>query len=409
MSTVRTVLVSATVLVLALALAGCQGQQDAEPAVAEQPIFGDGSPDNSRVVASVNGYDITETMVDLRLEELDRAEQARFQGPDGRRLLVRRMVDEALRVQEARARELPRDPGVRRVLIAREREALDLALQRRLFADREPTIDEVRAYFSQHREDYKRLGTMSALHVQVSDRDVAQEVYQQASAEEVPFAHLVAEYSENDQTRANDGDLGWFNRAGFIPGIRDSKGFTEAIWELDMGVNPPLEYRGHWHVVKVADRKYERLQTLEEAYDRVVRDMLPEYRRTLLEQWLRTAREEADLEYFGEFRPGEGKTAEELFERAFHAKDTQNKLDLLGLLITDYPRSEYADDALFMAGNLVLDSWGDRAQASRFLGRLLEDHPESDYAEDARYILENLHRPGFVNPTSIEDLRRSGE
>jgi tetratricopeptide (TPR) repeat protein len=250
---------------------------------------------------------------------------------------------------------------------------------------------------------------MSALHVQVSDRATAAEIHRQATEEEVPFAHLVAEYSENDQTRANDGDLGWFNRGGFIPGIRDSKGFTEAIWDLEMGVNPPLEFGGNWHVVKVADRKYERLQTLEEAYDRVVRDMLPEYRRTLLEQWLRTAREEADLEYFGEFRPGEGKTAEELFERAFHAKDTQNKLDLLGLLLDDYPRSEYADDALFMAGNLVLDAWGDRPQASRFFRRLLEDHPESDYAADARYILENLHRPGFVNPTSIEDLRRSGE
>ncbi len=409
MSTVRIVLVSAAALVLALAVAGCQGQQDAEPAVAGEPIFGDGSPDNSRVVASVNGYDITETMVDLRLEELDRGEQARYQGEDGRRLLVRRMVDEALRVQEARARELPRDPAVRRVLIAREREALDLALRSRLFADREPTIDAVREYFSRHREDYKRLGMMSALHVQVSDRAAAAEVYRQATEEEVPFAHLVAEHSENDQTRANDGDLGWFNRAGFIPGIRDSKGFTTAIWDLDLGINPPLEFGGNWHVVKVADRKYERLQTLEEAYERVVQDMLPEYRQALMEQWLATERQEADVAYFGEYRPGEGKTPQELFERAFHARDTQNKLDLLGLLIADYPRSEYADDALFMAGNLVLDAWGDRPQASRFLGRLVEDHPESDYAEDARYILENLHRPGFVNPTSIEDLRRSGE
>ncbi len=405
--TQRTVLVMA-VLLAALLLGGCQDQDGAQ-AAGERPIFGDGSPDNTRVVATVNGYDITEKMVDMRLEEVDRRERHKFEDPDGRRLLVRQMVDEALRVQEAWQRQLSRDPVVRRVLISQERQALDLALQTELVGDAEPTIDEVREYFAAHRDQYKRLGVMNALHVQTSSRETADEVYRKATADGVAFARLVAEYSENRDTKINEGSLGWFNRSGFIPGFRDSKAFTELIWDFDQGVNPPVEYGGSWHVVKVVDRKYERLQTLEEAYDRVVADMLPEFRRARVAGWQRDARQAADIQYYGEFRPGQGKSAAELFERSFYVNDPQARLDLLGLLVDDYPDSEYADDALFTAGNLALDIWSDRRQASFFFSQLLERYPGSDYAEDARYILDHMSDPSFVNPTSIEDLRRESQ
>ncbi len=402
--TQRTVLVI-TVLLAALLLSGCQ-DQEATQAGGPRPIFGDGSADNSRVVATVDGYDITEKMVDMRLEEVDRQERHKFEDEDGRRLFVRQMVDEALRVQEAWKRDLPRDPVVRRVLISQERQALDLALRTDLIGDAEPTIDEVRDYFAAHRDQYKRLGVMNALHVQTSSRETADEVYRKATVDGVPFARLVVDYSENRDTKINEGSLGWFNRGGFIPGFRDSKVFTELIWEFDAGVNPPVEFRGDWHVVKVIDRKYERLQTLEEAYDRVVRDMLPEFRRAQVAEWQRTARQEAEIRYYGEFRPGQGKSAAELFERSFYVNDPQAKLDLLGLLVDDYPQSEYADDALFTAGNIALDQWSDRRQASYFFSELLERYPESAYREDAQYILDHMSDPSFINPTSIEDLRR---
>ena len=159
-------------------------------------------------------------------------------------------------------------------------------------------------------------------------------------------------------------------------------------------------------MVKVVERKYERLQTLEESYDRVVQDMLPEFQQTIIETWLRDARTGAEVEYLGEFRPGHGKSAKELLERAYYVKDPVQKLDVLGLLLDDYPDSEYADDAFFMAGNVALDNWGDRRKASLFFNRLIERFPDSDYADDSRYILQNMDSPDFVNPSSIEDLRR---
>ena len=170
-----------------------------------------------------------------------------------------------------------------------------------------------------------------------------------------------------------------------------------------------MEYGGHWHVVDVHDRRRERPQTLEEAYDRVVSDMTDEFNRGIIDEWMRTAQAAADIEYFAEFRPGHGKTAKELLERAFYANDVEEKLDLLGLVVDDYPESEYADDALFMAGNLVLDTWGDRRQASVYFYELIKRYPDSVYREDAQFMMDNMDQPGMVQPKSIEELRKLSE
>lgn len=401
------ILTPATALAAVLVLAACQG--DSQTAEGPQPLFGDGALDNSRVVARVNGEPITETMLDLRFEELNRQQKARFQGPEGRRVFLRQMIDEMLRVREAERRQLPRDLTVARVLISQRREALDLALRVDLTKGQEPSIDNVRAFFEQNRDNYRRLGTMHASHVECATREDAEAAHRALVEQNRAFGRVVAEMSVNRDTKLNGGDLGWFNRGGFIPYIRDSKEFTELIWDLKDGINPPLEYGGHWHVVSIHDRKRDRPQTLEEAYDRVVSDMTDEFNRGIIDEWMRAALAQAAVEYFAEFRPGHGKTAKELLERAFYANDVQEKLDLLGLVVDDYPESEYADDALFMAGNLALDTWGDRRQASVFFYELIKRYPDSVYREDAQFMMDNMEQPGMVQPKSIEELRKLSE
>jgi hypothetical protein len=247
---------------------------------------------------------------------------------------------------------------------------------------------------------------MHASHVELTTREDAEKAYREVVERNRAFARVAEEMSVNKDTKLNGGDLGWFNRGGFIPYIRDSKEFTELIWGLEVGVNPPVEYEGKWHVVQIHDRKYERLQTLEEAYDRVVADMQDEFQAAVIDDWMREAEAATEVEYFAEFRPGHGKSAKELLERAFYANDPQEKLDLLGLIADDYPESEYADDALFMAGNVALDNWGDRRQASVYLHELVKRYPESDYVSDAQFMLDNMDQPGMVHPKSIEELRK---
>lgn len=392
-----------TVVALPLVLAGCQAE---ETAVATDALLGDGLLDNTRVVARVNGYAITEKMVDLRFEELPRQDQLRFEGPEGRRLFLREIVDEVLRVREAEERKLQRRPDVARVLISMRRNALDDALRGELVDGQEPDIDAVRAYFAANRDKYVRLGIMHVSHIECLTREDAELAYHQLTVDRVPMHTVAIRFSQNEESRINGGDLGKFNRGGYVPYVVNGRAFSERVWDLERGPNPPFEFEGRWQVVYVHDRVYERQQTLEEAYAQVVRDMLPDFQQDIIDGWMREARAEAAIEYFGEYRPGQGRSPRELLDRAYYVNDPQQKLDLLGLLADDYPDSELADDALFLAANIALDNWGDVRHARIYLTHLVRRYPDSDYVEDAEYMLENMHKPEFLQPRSIEDLRR---
>jgi hypothetical protein len=393
------------VLVLPLVLVGCQSAD--EPAAATDALFGRGVLDNSRVVARVNGYAITENMMELRFEELPRQEQLRYESPEGRRLFLREMVNEVLRVRHAEQKQLHRKPEVARVLISLRRDALDTAFHFDLTEGNEPDIEAVRDYFAANRDRYVRLGIMTASHVECLTREDAEHVYNLLTRERQPIHTVARQHSQNQASRLNGGELGTFNRGGFVPHVVNGKAFSERVWDFERGPNPPFEFEGRWQVVFVHDRVYERPQTLEEAYQQVVQDMLPSFHKEIVDRWQREARAEAKIEYFGEYRPGQGRSPRELLDRAFYVNDPMQKLDLLGLLVDDYPDSELADDALFLAANIALDRWSDVRQASFYLNMLLSKYPQSDYVDDATYMLENMSRPDFLQPRSIEDLRRN--
>jgi TolA-binding protein len=146
--------------------------------------------------------------------------------------------------------------------------------------------------------------------------------------------------------------------------------------------------------------------TLEEAEFRVKQEMMPSFQDEIKKTFYAEQLGTVGVTYFGRYRPGEGKSDRELFERAFHAKDPSRKQALYELLIEDYPESELVEDSLFMLGDLAFEGLQDIRLAEKYFRRLLTEFPDSEYADDARYILDNLHNPRLRTPTSSEELQR---
>ncbi len=76
------------------------------------------------------------------------------------------------------------------------------------------------------------------------------------------------------------------------------------------------------------------------------------------------------------------------------------------MIHTDYPESDRADDALFMAATIALDTWVDVKVAERYLRILLQDYPDSELAEDAKFLKDNLYNPEVLNPKSMEEFNK---
>lgn len=388
------------------AAAGCrQSQGDFQ----YLPLYGDQTNDVTPVLAEVGGVKITQMDLDLFLDELPPAQKVRYNGPDGPRLALKRMIDQALLAMGAVELELYRDQDVARTLISQRRNALDSAMRNYgLLRGKEPSEEEIQKYFTDHRDKFRQLGLMKARHVETLSHDDAQRAYERlkAGGRGNDFPHVCLELSVNKETAIAGGDLGTFNKGGFVPNLISAAAFTTRAFDLADGLNPPFKLGDRWHVVEVLGRQPERPMTYSEARPQVLKEMLPGFQAAIIEDYLRQARKTKGVQMFGEFAPGKGMTPQEIFTRAMAMPRPQEKIELLELIQTDFPESDRADDALFMAAQVVMEDGQNVREAYRYLTRLIEDYPQSELVADAKYLRDNLDNPKVMAPKSIEDLRQ---
>lgn len=390
------------------ASAGCQ-QEQTGASFGWKPLFGDLAKDTSPVIAEVGEITITQADLEQFIDEQPDRVKGEYAGPEGERLALKRMVDSALLVMGAVERKLYNDQTVARTLVANRRVTLEKAMrQYGLLKDAVPSEAEMREYYEKNLGRYKQVGLVRVRHIECRDKAAADQAYRRLQSKDPKdsWVYVCADFSQNEKTRKIEGDAGWMSSGSIVPLIENGVEFSKAVYDLPIGVSPPLQVAGRWHVVEVTHREFERNSSFEEVKDTIKTEMLPGYQDAVIKDYLKEARAKHGVKYTGRFTPGQGMTPQQLFERAMFNQDITRRIDILLLIAQDFPDSDRADDALFMAANTAIENFADPSVGGRMLESLVELYPQSEFVDDANFILENLHNPKFQQPTSIEDIRR---
>jgi len=392
-----------------MVIAGCSESEN-EATFDFMPIYSDGSPDKSAAVAQVGDFVITEKMLQIRYDELPPKFQARYVNDEGQMLLLNVMIEETIMVMGAVREKLYNDAEVARTLHAQRRITLDSAMRNvGLLKDKEPNDDQIRDYFLKNKDKYRRIDTSKGRHVECLTRDDANKAYERLvrGGANNNWPHVVNDLSVNEETSKRAGEFGWFNKGSFLPQMDDEDAFTAAAIKMDLGINEPVLINNHWHVIEILKREFSRTMTFSEARAQVKMEMMGGFHSAIIKDYLRNARKELNVTLLGEFAPGKGLSAEEIFNRGMLIADEVEKIDMLSLVFEDYPGDERADDALFWAASAALDAWEDRSVGRRYLEILMLDYPDSELAEQAQFLLDNMDNPKAFTPGSIEELRNN--
>ncbi|MBU0742218.1 peptidyl-prolyl cis-trans isomerase [bacterium] len=395
------------VVAVTIGVSSCQKADDEDLDLATD-LFGDTRHDASPVICEVDGVKITQRDLEMRMEDMPKASKSRFSGEDWERRLLEYMIGEAILAQDAIRAGLQHESAVSRQLINLRRTTMrDAYASLVLWDDLEPSREEIERYYEENQATFYTQGSVKARHIQCDTRLQIDRAWEklQGSGYENLFANVAGEFSNNSESLKRNSELGWFARGGYISALPYGKEFSERIYDWDIGVHPP-EYIGeHWHIVEILNREPSRQLALSEVRDRIVAALLPSVRQNATDEYVAKRHQEVDLEYFGDYRPGRGRTADELLKLGMLANTPERQEALYDLLLLDYHDSEYAPMALFMKANLYLDTTGDKYRARNCLNRILKNYPDSELREQVEYMLENMSRADFHTPTSIEELR----
>jgi peptidyl-prolyl cis-trans isomerase D len=141
-----------------------------------------------------------------------------------------------------------------------------------------PTDAEIEAYYDANQDDFRKPEEVHARHIlfRVGPGATAEE--QEAIRSKAggvlkelegggDFAALAQQHSE-DATASAGGDLGWFGRGRMVPS------FEQAAFALSPGaISEVVESPFGFHIIKVEDKRSERVEPLEEARETVVERM----------------------------------------------------------------------------------------------------------------------------------------
>ena len=288
----------AAIIVLAVAAAGCSKKAKEAPAGAEEwPKHGLTEAQANEVLATVADRTITVGDLADRLASQSPYLRARFESPERRKEFLDNLVRFELLVYEAKRRGYGDKPEIIR---ARRNAMIQQLVKKEVdepLAGLEITDEEVRAVYEANPLEFDRPAQVRASDIFIEDRARADKVLARAKkADLAGFRTMARQESEDETTRANGGDLQFFEASG---DGAPSASIREAAFSLDRvsGVYPSLiEEGGGYHIIMLTGKRAGLKRTYEQAKRAIRHKLVRERKDAAMEALTERLRKEVEVE-----------------------------------------------------------------------------------------------------------------
>ncbi|ACK51447.1 PpiC-type peptidyl-prolyl cis-trans isomerase [Methylocella silvestris BL2] len=215
-----------------------------------------------KVLATVNGQEITENDLAIAKDDLAGSLPQQLQGKARDTYVVDFLIDGALVSQKAKADKLDATPEFAKKLAYYHEKLLMETLLGQV-AKAALTDEAIKKTYDDALKAQKPETEVHARHILVATDADAEAVLKRLKAGE-EFAKVAKEVSKD--TSADGGDLGWFTKDKMVPE------FAEAAFKLEPGqLSAPVKSPFGWHIILVEGKREKPFPALDEVKDQVSR------------------------------------------------------------------------------------------------------------------------------------------
>ncbi|MGJ0506648.1 MAG: peptidylprolyl isomerase [Methylocystis sp.] len=219
-------------------------------------------PAQAKVLAKVNGVEITDDDLKIALEDLGPGIPRQLEGKARDSYLLDFLIDEQLVVQKAQADKLAETPDFAKKLAYLR----DKALMETLLGDvakQAATDAAIKATYDEAAKAQKPETEYHAHHILVANEDDAKKALARLKSGE-DFGKVAAELSKDPGSKG--GDLGWFTKDRMVPE------FGDAVAKMKPGeLSEPVKSQFGWHVIKLDETRPKTFPPLDQIREQVER------------------------------------------------------------------------------------------------------------------------------------------
>jgi peptidyl-prolyl cis-trans isomerase C len=218
------------------------------------------------VAATVNGIAISQSTVDMIARQ--GAGAGRPDTPESRKEIIDQLALQMVVAEEAVKKGLDKTPEIAEQIAMMNQSVLARAYVQDLVKNSPVTDEQVAAEY-EHIKATISGSEYKARHILVEKESEARDIIARLRKEPEAFAKLAMEKSKDQGSRANGGELGWFDLRRMVPE------FGAAVSKLEKGkfTQEPVKTQFGYHVILLEDSKPIEAPPLEEVKPQLVQQL----------------------------------------------------------------------------------------------------------------------------------------
>lgn len=221
----------------------------------------------NKVLATVNGKEITENEVEVFLRSLAPQVAAQFSNKEGKEKLLQELVNQELFYLDAISNNLDKEEAFEAELELVKANLLKQYAVAKTLNNITASQEEIRDYYEKYKDTFKKPESVRASHILVDEENAALNIIKEIK-ENLTFQDAAKKYSKCP-SGANGGDLGYFTRGKMVPE------FENAAFELNKDeISSPVKSQFGYHIILVTDKKGPSESTIEEVKDELARQII---------------------------------------------------------------------------------------------------------------------------------------
>lgn len=220
-----------------------------------------------KVLAKVNGVEITETNIQNAISRFPKERQGYLLSDEGKQQLLNQLVTFELYYNYAKEIEIEKSEKFGKALEIIKRETLTQIAIDKVLSEVEISDKEAEDYYETNKNSFVTGETIEAKHILVDSEEKAKGIVEKIK-KGMSFADAATEYS-SCPSKAQGGNLGKFTKGQMVPE------FEKVAFELEVGVlSEPVKTQFGYHLIEVESKEEAKTRSFDEVKDMIKSNLI---------------------------------------------------------------------------------------------------------------------------------------
>ncbi len=245
----------------------------------------------NKVLAKVNGKEITQNDVNIFMERLGPQHAAQFQGEAGQKQILDELVNQSLFCADAVENKINETEAYKSEMAKMSDMVLTQINVSNLVNSVQVTDEEVANYFEMAKSNFAQQPTADTSHILVADEEQCKEIRAKIVNEEVTFEDAAKEHS-SCPSKDNGGRLGSYPKGQMVPE------YDAVSFEMNEGeISEPVKTQFGFHLIRLNSKTEGGEAVFEEVKDQAQKDLLSQKQREAYVAKIAAMKDQHNVEY----------------------------------------------------------------------------------------------------------------